>query len=199
MRVLLIDNYDSFTYNVADLFGQAGAEVVILRNDDPELAPTAVDASDLLVIGPGPGRPTEAGRSMELIAHAVKHAHPLFGICLGQQAVGEYFGGVVIHAPTLMHGKTSAVTHNGMGLFAGIASPLEATRYHSLCISHDPFPSELLATAVSEDGVIQGLAHRTLPIHAVQFHPDSILTPSGRAIVENMLKIVVDHRRASND
>lgn len=197
MRVLLIDNYDSFTYNVADLFGQTGAEVVILRNDDPELAAAVVDASDLLVIGPGPGRPAEAGKSMEMIAHAVKRSHPLFGICLGQQAVGEYFGGVVVHAPALMHGKTSAVTHNGAGLFAGIASPLEATRYHSLCLSHDPFPSELLATAVSEDGVIQGIAHRTLPIHAVQFHPDSILTPSGLAIFENMLKIVAASRDAS--
>jgi anthranilate synthase/aminodeoxychorismate synthase-like glutamine amidotransferase len=194
MRVLLIDNYDSFTYNVAHLFGEIGVEVRVMRNDDPALSPADVDASDLLVIGPGPGRPADAGKSPELIAHAVERAHPIFGICLGQQALGEYFGGEVIHAPALMHGKTSEITHNGTGIFTGIPSPFTATRYHSLCVSHDPFPSDLLATAVSDDGVIQGVAHRTLPIHAVQFHPESILTPSGRVIFENILKIALDRR-----
>ena len=198
MRVLLIDNYDSFTYNIAHLFGQIGVEVRVVRNDDPQLSPADVDASDLLVIGPGPGRPADAGKSPELIAHAVEHAHPLFGICLGQQGLGEFFGGAVVHAPALMHGKTSHITHNGTGIFAGIPSPFEATRYHSLCISHETFPAVLMPTAASEDGVIQAIAHRTLPIHAVQFHPESILTPDGRAILENMLHIAVEARRAGS-
>ena len=189
MHVLLIDNYDSFTYNVAHLFGEIGVDVRVLRNDDPLLSTADVDASDLLVIGPGPGRPAESGKSPALIAYAVEKAHPIFGICLGQQALGEFFGGTVVHAPALMHGKTSAITHNGTDVFADIPSPFEATRYHSLCVSHENFPAVLAVTASSEDGVIQGLRHRTLPIHAVQFHPESILTPCGRKIFENMLAI----------
>lgn len=194
MNVLLIDNYDSFTYNVAHLFGQLEVDVRVMRNDDPLLTMADVDASDLLVIGPGPGRPADAGMTPSLIAYAVGKAHPIFGICLGQQALGEFFGGSVVHAPSLMHGKTSQITHNGVGVFAGLPSPFEATRYHSLCLSHDPFPSDLFATATSDDGVIQGIAHRRLPIHAVQFHPESILTPSGRTIFENMLNIATEDR-----
>ncbi len=189
MRVLIIDNYDSFTYNVAHLFGEFGVSVRVCRNDDADLSVADVTASDLLVIGPGPGRPADAGKSPALLDFAVQHAKPLFGICLGQQAIGEHFGGAVVHAPKVMHGKTSQISHTNVGIFAGVPNPFEATRYHSLCVESRTFPAMLEVTATSEDGVIQGLAHRNLPIYAVQFHPESILTRAGRQIVENLLEL----------
>jgi anthranilate synthase/aminodeoxychorismate synthase-like glutamine amidotransferase len=189
VRLLLVDNYDSFTYNVAHLFGGLGADVHVLRNDDPALERSAVAAADAVCIGPGPGRPREAGKTFEAIEWSLAERRPLFGVCLGLQAIGEYFGGVVTHAPALMHGKTSAITHDGSGVFAGVSSPFEATRYHSLCVSHSPFPAELRATASSDDGVIQGLAHRSLPVYGVQFHPESILTPEGTRVFANFLKL----------
>ncbi len=188
-RILLVDNYDSFTYNLAHLFGRLGAEVTVLRNDDPRLSAEAVAAHDGVCIGPGPGRPADAGKSLAAIGWAIDAHRPLLGVCLGQQAIGEYFGGVVEHAPALMHGKTSPITHDGSGLFAGVPSPFEATRYHSLCVSHAPFPAELRATAASDDGVIQGLAHRTLPVHGVQFHPESVLTLEGPRLFANFLAL----------
>ena len=189
MRVLLVDNYDSFTYNLAHLFGALGAQVDVLRNDDARLGPEAVAQHDALCIGPGPGRPADAGKTLATIAWAVAAGRPLLGVCLGQQAIGEYFGGTVTHAPHLMHGKTSPIEHDGSGVFAGIPSPFEATRYHSLCVGHAPFPRELRANATSDDAVIQGIAHRTLPIHGVQFHPESVLTPAGGHIFSNFLSM----------
>jgi para-aminobenzoate synthetase component 2 len=193
-HILLVDNYDSFTYNLAHLFGSLGAEVTVLRNDDPRLTARTVAEHDGIVIGPGPGRPADAGRTMQVIGDAIAAGRPLLGVCLGQQAIGEYFGGVVTYAPSLMHGKTSEITHDGTGVFAGIPSPFTATRYHSLCVAHDPFPAELRTTAASEDAVIQGVAHRTLPIHGVQFHPESVLTPQGRTLFANFIDIATAAR-----
>ncbi len=189
MRLLLVDNYDSFTYNLAHLFGGLGAEVKVLRNDDPALDRQAVAASDAICIGPGPGRPRDAGKTFDAIGWSVAEGRPLLGVCLGLQAIGEYFGGVVTHAPALMHGKTSAITHDASGVFAGVPSPFDATRYHSLCVAHSPFPAELRANATSGDGVIQGLAHRSLPIYGVQFHPESILTLEGPRLFANFLEL----------
>ena len=192
--VLLVDNYDSFTYNLAHLFGSLGARVEVLRNDDPRLDAAAVAAADAVCIGPGPGRPADAGKTMQSIGWAIDANRPLLGVCLGQQAIGEFFGGVVEHAPHLMHGKTSAIEHDGTGVFAGVASPFDATRYHSLCVAHAPFPAELRATATSDDAVIQGLQHRTRPIFGVQFHPESVLTPEGGRIFANFLALAADER-----
>jgi anthranilate synthase/aminodeoxychorismate synthase-like glutamine amidotransferase len=189
-RVLLVDNYDSFTYNLAHLFGSLGAEVDVLRNDDVRLDAAAVAAADAICIGPGPGRPKDAGRTLQTIEWALAAHRPLLGVCLGQQAIGEFFGGVVEHAPHLMHGKTSPIEHDGSGVFAGVPSPFAATRYHSLCVAHAPFPAELRAVATSDDGVIQGVRHRTLPVHGVQFHPESVLTLEGGRIFANFLALV---------
>jgi anthranilate synthase/aminodeoxychorismate synthase-like glutamine amidotransferase len=186
-RILLVDNYDSFTYNLAHLFGSLGAEVSVVRNDAPELDESNLDRYDGICVGPGPGRPREAGKTMAIIEAAARGHRPLLGVCLGQQAIGDFFGGRVDYAPSLMHGKTSQITHDGTGVFAGLPSPIVATRYHSLCVSHLDFPAELRANATSEDAVIQGVAHRTLPIHGVQFHPESVLTPHGREIFANFL------------
>ena len=189
MRVLLIDNYDSFTHNLAHLFGMLGASVEVMRNDAPGLTASTVAAYDALCIGPGPGRPKDAGKSLAAIGWALESGRPLLGVCLGQQAIGEYFGGVVEHAPQLMHGKTSAITHDGSGVFRDVPSPFAATRYHSLCVAHAPFPQELRAVAASEDGVIQGLAHRELAVYGVQFHPESVLTAEGGRIFANFLAL----------
>ena len=187
MKLLLVDNYDSFTYNLAHLFGSAGAEVDVIRNDDPRLVEGVLTDYDATVVGPGPGRPEDAGRLFAILREAAATEHPLLGVCLGAQGIGAFFGGDVIHAPHLMHGKTSEITHDGSGVFAEMPSPFTATRYHSLCISHENFPAALRAVAASDDGVIQGVAHRTLPIWGVQFHPESILTPSGPQIAHNFL------------
>ena len=188
-RVLLVDNYDSFTYNLAHLFGSLGASVDVVRNDDERLNAEAIAAADAVCIGPGPGRPADAGKTMQSIGWAIEAGRPLLGVCLGQQAIGEFFGGVVEYAPQLMHGKTSRIEHDGSGVFAGVPSPFDATRYHSLCIAHAPFPAELRAVAASDDAVIQGVSHRTLPIHGVQFHPESVLTPEGGRIFANFLAL----------
>ena len=187
MKLLLVDNYDSFTYNLAHLFGGAGAEVDVVRNDDARLGEGVLAQYDATVVGPGPGRPEDAGRLFAILREAAANRRPLLGVCLGAQGIGAVFGGEVIHAPHLMHGKTSEITHDGSGPFAGLPSPFTATRYHSLCLSHENFPSALRAIAASDDGVIQGVAHRTLPIWGVQFHPESILTPSGPQIAHNFL------------
>jgi anthranilate synthase/aminodeoxychorismate synthase-like glutamine amidotransferase len=190
VRVLLVDNYDSFTYNLAHLFGSLGAEVDVVRNDDARLDAAAVAAADAMCIGPGPGRPADAGKTMQSIGWAIAAGRPVLGVCLGQQAIGEYFGGVVEHAPRLMHGKTSRIEHDGAGVFSGVPSPFDATRYHSLCVAHAPFPAELRAVATSDDAVIQGVRHRSLPIHGVQFHPESVLTREGGRIFANFLALV---------
>jgi anthranilate synthase/aminodeoxychorismate synthase-like glutamine amidotransferase len=187
MKLLLVDNYDSFTYNLAHLFGSVGADVDVIRNDDPRLVDGVLANYDATVVGPGPGRPEDAGRLYAILREAAATKHPLLGVCLGAQGIGAVFGGDVVHAPQLMHGKTSEITHDGSGPFAGVPSPFTATRYHSLCISHENFPASLRAIAASEDGVIQGVAHRELPIWGVQFHPESILTPAGEQLARNFL------------
>jgi para-aminobenzoate synthetase component II len=194
MHVLLVDNYDSFTYNIFHLFAQLGASVDVVRNDAPGLSAGAVLAYDAVIVGPGPGRPADAGRAMRVIGEAVDAEKPLLGICLGMQAIGEYFGGVVTYAPSLMHGKTSQITHDASGIFAKVPSPFSATRYHSLCVAHDLFPAALRVTASSEDAVIQGLAHRSLPAYGVQFHPESVLTAQGPVIAANFLALATGRR-----
>jgi para-aminobenzoate synthetase component II len=189
-RMLLVDNYDSFTYNVMHLFGALGVIVDVVRNDDGRLAEDVTAAYDAVIIGPGPGRPADAGQTLRVIGEAVAAQRPLLGICLGQQAIGEYFGGVVTYAPCLMHGKTSRITHDASGLFADMPTPFLAVRYHSLCVAYDSFPAELRVNARSEDAVIQGLEHRSLPIYGVQFHPESVLTAQGHRIAANFQAIV---------
>jgi anthranilate synthase component 2 len=196
-RILLVDNYDSFSWNLAHLFaGLAGVEVDVIRNDDPRLDDGVTTRYDGVVIGPGPGRPAEAGRTMAIVREAAREGRPLFGVCLGQQAIGEAFGGRVVHAPRQMHGKVSEITHDGRGVFAGLPSPFSATRSHSLVVDHDGFPAVLRANATSEDGVIQALEHRELPISAVQFHPESVLTVQGRALAENVVRGMRAHALA---
>lgn len=190
-RVLIVDNYDSFTYNLAHLFSSLGASVDVVRNDDARLTSAAVTAADGICIGPGPGRPRDAGKTFEVLGWARAVRRPLLGVCLGQQAIAEYFGGAVVNAPRLMHGKTSPIEHDGSGVFAGLPSPFEATRYHSLCVAHDPFPADLRPNATSDDAVIQGLQHRTLPFHGVQFHPESVLTPQGFRVFANFVALLV--------
>jgi para-aminobenzoate synthetase component 2 len=196
-RLLLVDNYDSFTYNLAHLFGVVGADVTVIRNDDARLAPGVTDAYDAVAVGPGPGRPEDAGRSLDVIGECAQRGRPLLGVCLGLQAIGYAFGAQIVHAPQLMHGKTSQITHAGSGVFAGVESPFTATRYHSLCIAHDGFPAALRAVATSEDGVIQGVEHRELPLYGVQFHPESVLTPRGRALFSNFIDIAAARATAA--
>ena len=196
-RIVLVDNYDSFSWNLAHLFaGLAGVEVDVIRNDDPRLDEGVTSRYDGIIIGPGPGRPADAGRTMAIVREAAREGRPLFGVCLGLQAIGEAFGGNAVHAPRQMHGKVSEITHDGRGVFAGLPSPFSATRYHSLVVDHDGFPAVLRANATSEDSVIQGLEHRELPISAVQFHPESVLTVQGRALAENVVRAMRAHALA---
>jgi anthranilate synthase/aminodeoxychorismate synthase-like glutamine amidotransferase len=194
MRILLVDNYDSFTYNLAHLFGKAGAEVDVVRNDDPSLDEAKMRTYAATVFGPGPGRPEDAGKMCALIRSAARDAYPVLGVCLGAQAIGLVFGGVVDHAPRLMHGKVSAITHERRAIFDGIPSPFGATRYHSLCVAEHDFPAALEPLACSEDGVVQGVAHRELPIYGVQFHPESVLTEHGERLAKNFMEIALRAR-----
>ena len=189
VRVLFVDNYDSFAYNVVHLFASAGSAPDVLLNDDPALDAGLLDRYDALVIGPGPGNPSQKPHMMALLRAAIARGTPTFGVCLGLQAIGEALGGNVTHAPTQMHGKTSGITHDGSGIFAGLPSPFTATRYHSLALDSATIPAALCVTAHSEDGVIQGIAHRTLPVHAVQFHPESVLSEHGESLIRNFLRI----------
>jgi anthranilate synthase/aminodeoxychorismate synthase-like glutamine amidotransferase len=189
MTILLVDNYDSFTYNLAHLFGKAGAKVDVVRNDDPALGEGVLGRYDATIFGPGPGRPEDAGLTCTLIRAAARDAHPVLGVCLGAQAIGLVFGGIIEHAPRLMHGKVSEIRHDGTSIFEGLPSPFAATRYHSLCVGADRFPAPLRELAVSEDGVIQGIAHRELPIVGVQFHPESVLTEHGDRLARNFLEL----------
>jgi len=186
-RVLFIDNFDSFSYNVVHLLASRGVAPDVLLNDDPRLEPAILERYDALVVGPGPGRPEHAPQMMAVLRAAIERGMPVLGVCLGLQAIGEVLGATVTHAPRLMHGKTSSIEHDGSGVFTGLPSPLTATRYHSLCLDPSTIPETLRVTARSEDGVVQGVAHRDRPVHGVQFHPESVLSQSGEQIVENFL------------
>ena len=188
MKVLLIDNYDSFTYNLAQIFGELGADVVVKRNDEVALADIQTLRPARICISPGPGRPRDAGISCDVIREFGAQV-PLLGVCLGHQCIGEVFGGEIVRAPKLMHGKTSAISHKGIGVFENLAKPFEATRYHSLVVKRETLPQSLTITAESDDGEIMGLQHRGLPIHGVQFHPESILTEEGRKLLANFLRL----------
>jgi anthranilate synthase/aminodeoxychorismate synthase-like glutamine amidotransferase len=188
LKVLLIDNYDSFTYNLAQIFGELGADVVVKRNDEVALADIQTLRPARICISPGPGRPRDAGISCDVIRDFGAQI-PLLGVCLGHQCIGEVFGGEIVRAPKLMHGKTSAISHKGTGIFENLAKPFEATRYHSLVVKRETLPQSLTITAESDDGEIMGLQHRGLPIHGVQFHPESILTEEGRKLLANFLRL----------
>jgi anthranilate synthase/aminodeoxychorismate synthase-like glutamine amidotransferase len=183
--VLLVDNYDSFTFNLAQAFMALGAKVDVLRADDPRLDAALAARPDRVVISPGPGRPEAAGRSPALVREAPSLGIPTLGVCLGLQCAAIAFGARVIRAPEPRHGKTSLVTHDGTGIFAGVSQPTEATRYHSLMVDPDSLPPDLVVTARADDGVVMGLRHRTLPLDGVQFHPESVLTADGMRILEN--------------
>lgn len=185
--LLLLDNYDSFTFNLAQYFMVLGQDVRVIRNDQLTAAQVMGLNPTRVVISPGPGRPARAGITLELIAAAAGKL-PLLGVCLGHQAIAEHFGASVVHAPTLMHGKTSEIVHHGAGLLAGLPSPFMATRYHSLTVDPSSLPDCLEATARTADGVIMALRHRTLAIEAVQFHPEAILTEHGYSMLKNWLE-----------
>ena len=187
MRVVVIDNYDSFVYNLVQYLGELGAEPVVHRHDALTLEQLRDLEPDAVLVSPGPGRPEDAGVSNDAIRAFGDQGVPVLGVCLGHQCIGQVFGGRVERAPRVMHGKTSEITHDGTGVFAGLASPFTATRYHSLVVARDSVPAELEVTAESEDGLVMGLRHRDLPVEGVQFHPESILTESGHALLANFL------------
>ncbi|UGT59306.1 aminodeoxychorismate/anthranilate synthase component II [Nocardia asteroides] len=191
MRVLVVDNYDSFVFNLVQYLGQLGVEAVVWRNDDPELADPAGIATeyDGVLISPGPGTPDRAGVSMELVRACADAATPLLGVCLGHQAIGAVFGGTVTRAPELLHGKTSEVYHLGAGVLAGLPDPFTATRYHSLTVLEETLPPEIEVLGRTESGIVMALRHRTLPIHGVQFHPESVLTRGGHRMLANWLEV----------
>ena len=186
--ILLIDNYDSFTWNLVHYMGEAGAEVTVRRNDVLSVDEALAMQAQGIVISPGPCDPAHAGIIVPLIKAAAERQIPLFGVCLGHQAIGEAFGGKVVRANRIVHGKTDAVTHDGTGVFAGLPSPLTATRYHSLTVEPESLPDCLRVTATTADGTIMGLVHETLPIEGVQFHPESIASEHGHAMIRNFLK-----------
>ena len=185
-QVLVIDNYDSFVYNLVQELGELGADPVVHRNDTIDIEGIRAAAPDAILISPGPGRPEDAGISMAVVRELAGE-FPILGVCLGHQAIGEVYGGDVVAAPTLMHGKTSSVHHDGRGVFAGLPEPFVATRYHSLVVEPTTVPEVLEVTATTGDGVIMGLRHRSLLVEGVQFHPESLLTPSGPALLSNFL------------
>ena len=186
--LLMIDNYDSFTYNLVQYFGELGEVVVVKRNDEISVAGIEQLRPDRIVISPGPCSPTEAGVSVSIIEKLAGKL-PILGVCLGHQSIGQAFGGRIIHAKTLMHGKTSQVTHRNVGVFAGLPSPYRATRYHSLVIERETCPECLEITAWTDDGEIMGVRHKTLAVEGVQFHPESIMTEHGHALLANFLKM----------
>jgi anthranilate synthase component 2 len=185
--LLLIDNYDSFTFNLAQYFGELGVPPLVRRNDEISVDDVAELKPTRIVISPGPGRPEDAGISVDVIKR-FGHQIPVLGVCLGHQAIGYAFGGTIVRAPLLMHGKVSPVLHDGQGIFKGISQPFPAGRYHSLIVG-DPLPADLEPAAHSDDGTLMGLRHRTLPIHGVQFHPESVLTGEGHQMLRNFLEL----------
>ncbi len=191
MRVTLIDNYDSFTFNLVHFLGELGAEVSVWRNDARSVEETLADEPDAIVLSPGPCTPNEAGICLDLV-RAAAETKPILGVCLGHQAIGQAFGGKVVRAPLPMHGKISTVTHNGQKLFRGVNGPFQATRYHSLVVERDSAPEELEVTAEA-DGLIMGVSHRRLNVHGVQFHPESIASEHGKTILANFLDLAKAH------
>lgn len=190
VRMLLIDNYDSFTYNLVQAFAALGADVRVYRNDRITVDEARALEPTHLVISPGPGRPDQAGVSLQMI-DAFAESMPILGVCLGHQSLVQHFGGEIVRAERLMHGKTSMATHDGRTIFEGISQPFEVGRYHSLCAEHDTLPDKLELTAETERGEIMGVRHKTLPLEGVQFHPESVLTPEGDHLMANFLRIRV--------
>jgi anthranilate synthase/aminodeoxychorismate synthase-like glutamine amidotransferase len=188
-RVVVIDNYDSFVYNLVQYLGELGAEPIVHRHDVVTLAELQALEPDAVLVSPGPGRPEDAGVSNDAIRAFGEAGVPVLGVCLGHQCIGQVFGGSVVRAPRVMHGKTSEITHDGAGVFTGVSSPFTATRYHSLVVERDSVPDVLEITAETEDGLVMGLRHRELPIEGVQFHPESILTESGHDLLRNYLGV----------
>jgi anthranilate synthase component II len=186
-RVFVLDNYDSFTFNLVQELGELGADPTVARNDAIDVAGIVELAPDVVVLSPGPGRPEDAGITCDVI-RKLGGRIAIFGVCLGHQAIGHVFGAQIVRAPALMHGKTSLIEHGGDGVFAGLPAPFEATRYHSLTIEPSTLPDDLIVTARSADGVIMGVRHRTMAIEGVQFHPESILTGAGMALLANVLR-----------
>ena len=184
-RILVIDNYDSFVFNLVQYLAQLGAECTVVRND--EVRADEASHYDGVLISPGPGTPDKAGVSIEMIKYCAEHSIPLFGVCLGHQAIGEAFGATVSRAPELLHGKTSQVIHNASGVLANVPSPFTATRYHSLAVERDTVPEVLEVTGATESGVVMSMRHKTLPIEGVQFHPESVLTEHGHHMLANWL------------
>jgi len=187
--ILVLDNYDSFTWNIVHYLRELGAEVRVVRNDSLSAAEALASGAGAFLISPGPGVPQEAGISLGLVAACAAARRPLLGICLGHQAIGAHFGGKVVRAERLMHGKTSPVAHDGSGVFAGLPSPFTAARYHSLVVAEAGFPDCLIVNARTPDSPVMGFRHRTLPIHGVQFHPESIASEYGHALLANFLAI----------
>jgi len=186
--ILVIDNYDSFTYNLVQYFGELGAAPVVRRNDEVSIDEIKAMAPERICISPGPCTPKEAGISREVIRQ-LAGKYPILGVCLGHQCMGDVYGGEVVRADRLMHGKTSPILHDGRDLFAGLPSPFEATRYHSLLVRRETFPDSLEITAETAEGEIMGLRHRSLPLWGVQFHPESILTIHGKELLSNFLRL----------
>ncbi|HYN46766.1 MAG TPA: aminodeoxychorismate/anthranilate synthase component II [Allosphingosinicella sp.] len=195
--ILVVDNYDSFAWNLVQYLKEIGGQVRVARNDALSAAEALAGGADAILISPGPGTPDRAGISLDLVAACAAAETPLLGVCLGHQAIGQHFGGKVVRAPAPMHGKTSGISHDGSGVFAGLPSPFTATRYHSLCVAAASVPDCLIVNASAEDGTVQGFRHRTLPIHAVQFHPESIASEHGHALLANFLERARTKRAAA--
>jgi len=186
-RVFVLDNYDSFTFNLVQFLGELGAELTVARNDAVTLDDIGALEPDAIVISPGPGVPSDAGLSIDLVRWCGGRGLPLLGVCLGHQAIAEAYGGRIVRAARIMHGKTSQIHHDSTGVLAGVANPFEATRYHSLVVEPASLPDELIVNARTDDGVVMGFRHATVPVHGVQFHPESILTSEGMRILGNFL------------
>jgi len=185
--ILMIDNYDSFTYNLVQYFGELGEELIVVRNDEVTIDDIDRNRPQAIVISPGPGNPDEAGISLAAVRHFAGKI-PLFGVCLGHQAIAQAFGGRIVRAEQVMHGKTSQIVHDGQTIFANLASPLAVTRYHSLLVERESLPHELMISAETETGEIMAIRHRTLPIEGVQFHPESILSEQGKTLMANFIR-----------
>ncbi|KIQ19367.1 anthranilate synthase [Rhodococcus sp. Leaf7] len=194
MRILVVDNYDSFVFNLVQYLGQLGTRAQVLRNDDPAVldVDAAVKDVDGVLLSPGPGTPERAGVTMDMVRACARTGTPLLGVCLGHQAIGASFGGVVERAPELLHGKTSVVHHSGEGVLAGLPDPFTATRYHSLTVRENTIPDELEVTARTDSGIVMAMRHRELPIHGVQFHPESVMTEGGHRMLANWLAVCGD-------